>query len=128
MVLGNSSSLQRFKGRCDVRRRLFAVHHFVGQRETVESDHQRNHDLQTVRALIATVTVLGFGVLFHRTFKVRAGQVLEQHFEVCLKQIGPLLAQPQKQVLLVFQHSIQTAIPAIFLSHGLRGHLKTGQR
>jgi hypothetical protein len=64
------------------------------------------------------VTVLGFGVLFHRTFKVRAGQVIEQHFEVCLKQIGPLLAQPHKPFLLVFQHSIQTAIQAIFLGYG----------
>ncbi|PYV61523.1 MAG: hypothetical protein DMG97_42880, partial [Acidobacteria bacterium] len=59
-----------------------------------------------------------FGVLFHRAFKVRAGQVIEQDFEVCLEQIGPLLAQPQKQFLLMFQHPIQTAIQAIFLGHG----------
>ena len=64
------------------------------------------------------MTILGFGVLFQRAFKVRTGQVVEQHFEVRLKQIGPLLAQPQKQFLLVFQHSIQTAIQAVFLGHG----------
>jgi hypothetical protein len=71
-----------------------AVHHFVGQRETIRGDHQRNHQLQTVRPLIATVTVLGLGVLFHRAFKVRAGQIVKQHFEIRLKQIGPLLVQP----------------------------------
>jgi len=29
---------------------------------------------------MATMTVLGFGVGFHRACKIRAGQVLEQHF------------------------------------------------
>ena len=71
-----------------------AVHHFVGQWKTIAGDHQRNHHLQTIRPFIATVTVLSFGVFFHRAFEVRAGQVVEQHFEVGLKQIGPLLAQP----------------------------------
>ena len=39
-----------------------ALHHFVGQRETIGGDHQRNHHLQTVRPFIATVSVPGFGV------------------------------------------------------------------
>jgi len=64
------------------------------------------------------MTVPGFGVLLHRAFEVRAAQVIEQHFEFRLKQIGQLLAQPQEQFRLMFQHPIQTAIQAIFLGHG----------
>ena len=34
-----------------------------------------------------------------------------------MKQIGPLLAQPQKQFLLVFQHPVQAAVQAILFGH-----------
>ncbi len=63
------------------------------------------------------MTVLGLGVLFHRTFEVRTGQIVEQHFEFRMKQIGPLLAQPQKEFLLVFEHQVEAAIQAILFGH-----------
>ena len=48
------------------------------------------HHLQTIRPLIAAVTVLLLGVFFRRTSKVDAGQVVEKHFEVRVKQIRPV--------------------------------------
>ena len=71
-----------------------AVHHFIGQWKAICGDHQRSHQLQTIRPSIANVTVLGLGVLFHRPFKVRSCQIVKQHFGFRLKQVGPLLSQP----------------------------------
>ena len=65
---------------------------------------------------------LGLGVLFHLSFKVRARQIAKQHFEFGFKEIGPLLAQPLKKFLLVFQEPVQTAIQAVFC----RRRRKTG--
>ena len=63
-----------------------ALHHFVGQGETIGGDHQRNHHLRTVRRFIATVSVPGFGVLLHRTFEVRVGQLFAGDLAIAGKQ------------------------------------------
>ena len=98
--------------------RRVAVHHFIGQRKPIGRDHQGDHQLQTVRSLIPAVTALGFRILLHLAFEVRAGQIVEQHFKVRVEQVGPLLFQPDKQLLFVRQHPIQTAIQPVLLGHG----------
>ena len=91
------------------------VHHFVGQRETIRGHHQRHHNLQAIRPAIAAVAALGLGVLFHGAFEIGAGQVVEQHLEVGLKQVGPLPSQPYEQILLVLQHTVQATVqPVLF--------------
>ena len=97
--------------------RRVAVHHFIGQRKSIRRHHQRDHQLQTVRSPIPAVAAPGFRILLHLPFEVRAGQIVEQHFEVGTEQIGPLLLQPNEQLLLVLQHPIQTAIQPVLLGH-----------
>src|SRR5712691_2580949 len=87
-----------------------ALHHLISQRQPIGGHHQRNHQLQTIRSFIPTVTALGLRVLLHLSFEVRTGQIVEQHFEIRVEQVGPLLFQPDKQLLSVRQHPIQTSI------------------
>jgi len=54
---------------------------------------------------------------FHRTFKVRAGQIVKQHFEFRLEQVGPLLPQPREKFLFMFEHAVQAAVQAVFLRY-----------
>jgi hypothetical protein len=89
-AIGLLDLVQKLAQRCAITG--IAIQDFVGQWKTIRGDHQGNHHLQTIRPLIATVTVLGFGVLFHRAFKVRTGQVVEEYLEFRMKQIGPFLA------------------------------------
>ena len=93
-AVGLLNLVQKGSQRRPVRR--VAVHHFVGQRETIRRDHQRDHQLQAVRPPIPAVTAPCFRVLFHLPFEVRAGQIVEQYFKVGLEQVGPLLLQPNE--------------------------------
>ncbi len=60
---------------------------------------------------------MGFGILLGFPLHVRAGQVVQQHIELRLEQIFPALLQMHKQILLMFQHSIQTAVQPVFFRH-----------
>ena len=83
--------LQKIAQRRAVRR--VAVHHFIRQRKAVGRHHQRDHQLHAVRPPVPAVAALGFGILLHLAFEVRAGQVVEQYFEIGGEQVGPLLLQ-----------------------------------
>jgi hypothetical protein len=64
---------------------------------------------------MAAVAALGLGVAFHGAFKIGACQIVEQHPELGLKQVGPLPSQPHEQILLVLQDPIQAAVrPVLF--------------
>src|SRR5712692_5055168 len=45
--------------------RCVTVHHFIGQRKPIRRDHQRNHQLQTIRSFIPAVATFGFPILLH---------------------------------------------------------------
>src|SRR5271168_896337 len=55
--------------------------------------HQRDHQLYAIRTSVAAVAPPRFGILLPLPFEVRAGQIVEQHFEIGAEQIGPFLLQ-----------------------------------
>ena len=95
-----------------------AVHDLVGQRQAIRRDHQRDHDLQTIRPTIAAVATFGFWIVFHLAFKVGTRQVVQQHLEVGVKQIRPLLPEPDEQILFVRQEPVQASIQPILFGDG----------
>ena len=90
--------------------RTVAVHHFVGQRKSIRSDDQRNHNLHTIRPTIAAIATLGFSALFHLAFKIGAGQIIQQHLEIGMKQLGPFLLQPYEHLLFVLHDPVQAPV------------------
>ena len=79
---------------------VLPAHHFVGQRKTFRRDDQRDDHLHAVRALVPAVTKFSF-VLFGKrriAFKIRAGQVVEQHVELRVEQILPALREVIEQL------------------------------
>jgi len=52
--------------------------------------------LQTIGPAITAVAALGFRILFHFVFEVRARQVVEQDLEIGDKQIRPFLSQEKE--------------------------------
>jgi hypothetical protein len=65
----------------------------VGQRETVTSHDQRQHDLFAIGAVIAGITALGQVVLLGQALEVGTGQVVEQQVVVELEQSAELVLQ-----------------------------------
>ncbi len=106
---------QKIAQRGTVRR--VAVQYFVGQRKTVGRNNQRDHQLQTIGSAVPAVAATGFGILFHLTLEISAGQIVEQNFEIGAEQVRPLLLQVNEQFLLMFEHAVQAAIQAVLLRH-----------
>src|ERR1700732_714133 len=61
------------------------IKQFVAERKTVRVDDQRQYQLFEIGAMIPRVTPPHHGVLFRRSFHIRAGQVVEQHIELRLE-------------------------------------------
>jgi len=97
--------------------RRVAVHDLVGQWKALRRDHERDHDLHTIRPSIAAVAPFGFRIGVHLAFEVRARQVVQQHLDVGVKQIRPLLSEPDEEILLVCQEPVQAAVQPILLGH-----------
>ncbi len=62
--------------------------------------------------------ITGFRIVFHLAFKVGTRQVVQQHLEVGVKQIRPLLPEPDEQILFVRQEPVQASIQPILFGHG----------
>lgn len=67
-----------------------AGQHFVGQRQSLERDHQGDDDLHTIRPMIAAVAVAALVGLAERPIglEVGAGQVVQQHVEAGVEQVA----------------------------------------
>jgi len=73
--------------------------------------------LRAVRTVIATVASPGHLAFVHVALEICAGQIVEQHFKVGVEELGPFLLQPHKQVLLVRNDAVQTAVEPVFARH-----------
>jgi hypothetical protein len=62
----------------------------MGQRKAVTRDDQSDNDLLTIAAVIAGIAALGEIVVFGKTFKISAGEIVEQQFVVELEQSAEL--------------------------------------
>ena len=94
-----------------------AGHHFVGQRKTFRRDNQPDDYLHAVRPLVSAVTEFS-SVLFGKrrvAFAVRAGQVVEQHVELCVEQIFPALCEVIEQLPFVLQNQIVAIVELVTL-------------
>ena len=82
-----------------------AGEHFAGQRQAFGRDDQRHDDLHAVAAFVPAVTEAAgiFFILRHVTFKIGAGQIVEQHVEFRAEEITPAPAQMGEEFVLVFQ-------------------------
>src|SRR5262249_15723805 len=75
------------------------------------------HHLLGIKPLISAVAILGFSNLFALTLDVGAGQVIQQHIQLCLEQVLPALPQMLKQGWLALQNAIQRTIETILFCH-----------
>jgi hypothetical protein len=68
--------------------------HLVGDREALGRDDQGDHDLHAIFALVTAVAeaALVLFVLRRRRLEIGAGEVVEQHIELCPEQVLPTLA------------------------------------
>ena len=92
-----------------------ARHHFVGQREAVRRDDERNHHLDAIGALVATVAELPLAGLRHVALKIGAGQIVQQHVKSDAEQCLPAFAQKAEQPLLVRHQLVQAAVQLVAL-------------
>ncbi len=90
--------------------RCVAIHDFISQWKAIRRHDQSDDHLQAVRPAITTVAAFGLGIPLHLAFEVGAGQVVEQDFEIGLKQIRPFLSQIREDLLFVLQNPIQATI------------------
>src|SRR4029453_14680655 len=94
-----------------------ARHHFVTQRKTFRRDDQGENYLHAVRPLVRAVTKFS-SVPFGKgriTFKIRAGQVVEQHVELRIEQILPALREVIEQLRFVWQKQIVAFVEFVAL-------------
>jgi hypothetical protein len=77
----------------------------------------KDHDLHAIFALVTAVAeaALVLFVLRRRRLEIGAGEVVEQHIELCPEQVLPTLAQVREQRLLVWQQLVQAAVERILL-------------
>ncbi len=68
-----------------------AGQHFVGEREALGRDDEGDDDLHAVAALVAAVAEAARvgGIDGRITFKIRAGQIVEEHLERRVEEIAP---------------------------------------
>ena len=85
-----------------------ARQHFIGDRKTLRRDDQGDDHLNAIRTLVPAVTVAAFGACGKRrmAFKVRARQIVEQHFVAGMEQILPALRQVREQWALLRQQMV----------------------
>ncbi len=94
-----------------------AGHDFICQGKALRGHHQRNNHLHAIGPLVAAVTKFAF-VSFTKgrvTFKIRAGQIIQQQFELHSKQILPASPQMFKKLVPVLEQLVQTPIQIVFL-------------
>ena len=85
-------------------------HHLVGQRQAVRRHDQRDHHLNAIRPLVPAVAKASLADLRWVAFEIRAGQIVEQDFEVRPEQALPALLQEAEQLRLVRQQLVQAPI------------------
>ncbi len=68
-----------------------ARQHFVGEGKTLGRNHEGDDDLHAVAALIAAVAEAAQigGIGGRIAFKIRAGQIVEEHFVLRLEEVAP---------------------------------------
>jgi hypothetical protein len=69
-----------------------STYDFVGQWKTVRRDDQCDHDLHAIGTLVAAVTELPLAIARRIAFEIGAGQIIQEHVEIGLKQVFPALA------------------------------------
>ena len=74
-----------------------AGHDFVSQGQAFGCDHQGQHDLFAVAAMVAAVAIGGFGDVFGGTLEVSAGEIVEEHFVLHVEETLPAPAQVLKE-------------------------------
>ena len=76
-----------------------AGQHFVGEREALGRDDEGDDDLHAVAALVPAVAEAARvgGVGGRITFKIRAGQIVEEHLELRVEEIAPSCGEVIKE-------------------------------
>ena len=71
-----------------------ARQHLVAQRKALWRDDQADHHLTTVETLVAAIAILALVALLAQRVRLEigAGQIVEQHIELCPKQFAPAFA------------------------------------
>jgi hypothetical protein len=88
--------------------RRSAVHDLVGQRESVPSDDQRDHDPQTARPSSGERPRRAVELPSVSLSNYVLG-VVQQHVEVGSEELGPLLAQPHEERGRVIEKAVLVA-------------------
>lgn len=92
-----------------------AGHHLVSQRQALRRDDQRDHHLDTIRALIAAVAEPALALGRRIDLEVGAGEIVQQHVETDPEQALPARLEERKEVLLVGQQLVQAAVELVDL-------------
>ena len=79
----------------------------IGQRQPVWRDHQGDHHLRTVRALVS------FWHGRRINLEIGAGQIVEQHIEAGVEHIPPAARQVAEQFLLILKQPVVTGIKLV---------------
>ena len=94
-----------------------ARHYLISQGKTFGRDHQGDDHLHAVKAFVPAVAILAL-VSFRKgrgALKIRAGQIIQQHFELHSEEILPARSQVLEERLPVLQQLVQTPIQIVLL-------------
>ncbi len=107
---------QKHPQRLAVRR--IAGQNLVGQRQALGRDDEGDHDLRTVRPLVAAVavaTLVALRQIRGVDLEISAGQIVQQHVEIGVEEIAPALRQMREQSVLVREQQIVTGVELVRL-------------
>lgn len=84
--------------------------HLEGQRQALRRADQADANLFAIAALVAGITPLGLGIAFGLTFKISAGDIVEQKLEPHAEPLAVTLHQMSAQGVLVLAELVQRTI------------------
>ena len=93
-----------------------AVEDFVADGESFGGDHQRQHHLLAIEAMIAAIAIAGLGNFLGLPLEIGAGQIVKKHIQPGSEEIFPTPLQMEEKRLAMVEQSIQNTIKLVFAS------------